>query len=91
MCHFKLVQTSWAAPCSELLAISCHPAWMGDKQVDKKDIISSGPAGAGKQDAYHQHTSPRQAQPPAQSSVLDGLFHLNDIFLERLEFNPLPG
>jgi hypothetical protein len=61
--------------------------------VGKGDITSLAGAGTGRQGAYHLHISPRQAraQAPAQSTSFDGLFHLNDTFLERLESNLLPG
>lgn len=42
--------------------------------MDKRDIISLGPAGAGKRGAYQRRSSPRQARTPARSTRLDGFY-----------------
>ena len=42
--------------------------------MDKRDIISLGPAGTGKRGAYQGRSSPRQARTPARSTRLDVFF-----------------
>lgn len=75
---------------SRWLRAAVQPGWETSRWL-RQTSPRSGPAGTGEPRAYLPHASPARAQAPARSTPLEGSFHSRDSFLERLEFNPLPG